>query len=216
MKHLKSYNESINIFRNLKIKYICNKYGITNYTINDDGSIDVNGGVSLEIRDLTEIPLKFGKVSGHFNCGRNNLTSLEGCPKSVGGVFDCHDNDLTTLKGCPKLVDGFTCTDNILTSLEGCPESVGGGFTCRYNRIVTFEHLPLSIGGEFRCNSNPIFEIWKLFEDYDKIEFLNDCDPIREPDANSKEPIVILDRLNFFLEEIGKSPVEEVRRYKCI
>jgi len=72
------------------------------------------------------------------------------------------------------------------------------------------------LGGEFYCVDNPIYEIWDLFEDYSKIEFLNDCDAIREPDNNSKEPIIILDRLNFFLEEIGKPTVTKVEGYKCI
>jgi hypothetical protein len=57
---------------------------------------------------------------------------------------------------------------------------------------------------------NLIYNIWELFKDYDRIDFFNDCDPIREPD------IIILDRLNFFLEKIGKQPVSEVKGYKCI
>ena len=50
----------------------------------------------------------------------------------------------------------------------------------------------------------------KLFEDYSKIDLFNDCDPIREPD------IIILDRLNFFLEKIGERSVSKVEGYKCI
>jgi len=66
------------------------------------------------------------------------------------------------------------------------------------------------VGGYFDCYNNPIYEIWKLFEDYYEIDFFNDCDPIREPNT------IILDRLNFFLEKIGKPPVSEVKGYKCI
>jgi hypothetical protein len=72
------------------------------------------------------------------------------------------------------------------------------------------------LGGEFYCADNPICEIWDLFEDYSKIEFLNDCDAVREPETVYKEPIIILERLNFFLEEIGEKPVTEVKGYKCI
>ena len=35
MKHIKKFNESTD-----NIISICKKYGITNYTINEDGSID--------------------------------------------------------------------------------------------------------------------------------------------------------------------------------
>ena len=54
MKHIKLF-ESFN-----DIDSICKKYNITNYTINSDGSIDVDGDVNLSNRGLTKLPLKFG------------------------------------------------------------------------------------------------------------------------------------------------------------
>jgi len=97
------------------IHKICKEYGIKNYTVNTDGSIDVDGDVSLFGIGLTKLPLKFNHVSGYFNCIFNNLTTLEGGPQSVGGHFYCRNNNLTTLEGCPK--------------------SVGGDFYCSYNPI---------------------------------------------------------------------------------
>ena len=47
------------------------EYGVENYTINEDLSVDVDGD---------------------FYCNANNLTSLEGCPSSVGGGFNCGNN----------------------------------------------------------------------------------------------------------------------------
>ena len=164
MKYLKPYNKLFE--NNQSIHDICSKYGIENYTINDDGSIDVNGDVNLSSRNLTKLPLKFRNVSGDFNCHDNQLRSLEGAPQSVGGHFSCYDNKLT--------------------SLEGAPQSVGGGFY---------------------CINNPVFNIWKLFQDFDKIELFNDYDTLREIDG---KPHVVLDRLNSFLMDIGKDPVEKV------
>jgi hypothetical protein len=151
-------------------------------------------------------------VGGGFYCDNNKLTSLEGCPKSVCGDFYCHSNRLTSLEGCPKSVGGgFYCNDNQLTNLEGCPKSVGGNFHCRYNNIETFEGLDfVNIGGNFNCSNNPIWEVWNLFKDHTKFEFFNDCDIIRE------NKVIILDRLNFFLDYIGKNTVTEVEGYKCI
>ena len=77
------------------ISLICKQYGITNYTINSDGSIDVNGYVNLSYRHLTELPLMFNRVTGLFNCSYNQLTSLEFSPDYVGGDFDCEYNNLT-------------------------------------------------------------------------------------------------------------------------
>ena len=85
----------------LQIEEICNQYNITNYSINPGGSIDVDGDVRLSFRNLSKLPLKFGKVTGRFFCNDNKLTSLEGCPEEVGGDFYCHSNNLCSLEGCP-------------------------------------------------------------------------------------------------------------------
>ena len=123
MKYLKYFKESKE-----DIHSLCKKYDIRNYTINEDGSIDVDGNVYLNGKKLIELPLKFGKVSGHFNCSRetnlipawNQLTSLEGSPREVGGDFHCYRNQLTSLEGSPREVGGdFHCSNNQLESLEG-------------------------------------------------------------------------------------------------
>jgi hypothetical protein len=248
MKYLKLFEN----FNEEDIHSICKRYGIRNYTINSDGSIDVYDDVNLFNKKLVKLPLKFNVVSGYFDCSYNKLTSLEGCPekissnfycsnnkltslegcpekingdfycygnyltllegcpKKIGGNFSCFNNKLTSLKGCPKKIGGnFYCYNNLLTSFEHCPKGIYGDFYCFNNKITSFDYLPFSIDGNFVCRYNPIYNIWKLFEDYSKIDFFNDCDPIREPD------IIILDRLNFFLEKIGKQPVGEVEGYKC-
>ena len=76
------------------ISLICKRYNITNYTINDDGSIDVVGNVNLCGRDLIELPLRFNKVSGNFCCYVNKLTTLKGSPKWVGDGFFCFENNI--------------------------------------------------------------------------------------------------------------------------
>jgi hypothetical protein len=98
----------------MNIDEICEYYGIKNYTINPDGSIDVDGNVHLHNRKLTKLPLKFNKVTGDFNCFWNNLTTLEGSPTYVSSWFDCSYNELTSLEGCPNYVDNFVCSDNPL------------------------------------------------------------------------------------------------------
>ena len=55
------------------IDSICKNFGIKNYTINEDSTIDVDGNVYLRNKGLTKLPLKFGKVSGNFDCYNNQL-----------------------------------------------------------------------------------------------------------------------------------------------
>ena len=103
-----------------EIHDICEKYNITNYTINPDGSIDVDGDVNLSNRNLTKLKLNFNKVSGSFYCHYNKLTTLEGCPKEVSGDFFCSFNHITSLERSPIELGGdFFCSFNHITSLEG-------------------------------------------------------------------------------------------------
>jgi hypothetical protein len=136
------------------IDAICKKYGIKNYTINPDGTVDVDGNVNLF--GLKKLPIKFGKVSGRFDCSYSQLTTLEGSPKEVGGWFNCSYNQLTTLEGAPKVVGNFDCRNNQLTTLEGAPKVVGGGFNCYNNQLTTLEGAPKEVGGNFYCGSNKL------------------------------------------------------------
>ena len=55
-----------------EIKTWLDKYEIKNYTISDDLTVEVNGGVDLSNKSLKEIPFKFKKINGFFDCSYNN------------------------------------------------------------------------------------------------------------------------------------------------
>jgi len=190
MKYLKLFES----FDESEIHKICKKYKIKNYTINSDGSIDVDVAVNLyNEKGLTKLPVKFNKVSGNFWCSSSNLISLEGSPTEVNG--------------------NFLCTNNELTSFQYSPKIIRGDFYCSKNNIKTFEYFPNHVGG-LDCRHNPIYEIWELFKDNTKIELLNDCDIFRDEETNT--PSVIIDRLNDFLLTIGKPQVYRVYQYRSI
>ena len=112
------------------ISLICKQYKIKNYTINDDGSIDVMGDVNLWNKGLTELPLTFNKVSGYFDCAGNNLTTLKGSPRWVGGGFYCDNNQLTSLEFSPEYIDrNFWCQYNNLTDNYCNTEILGDFYT---------------------------------------------------------------------------------------
>ncbi len=186
MKYLKKFNKEILFFNKIKkykIDEICKKYNIKNYTINPDGSIDVDDGVNLYNYRLAKLPLKFNKVNGYFYCSINELTKLEGSPVEVNGNFYCNSNKLTSFKYTPKIIRGI--------------------FDCRSNNIKTFEYFPSYVKNSFCCDSNPIYEVWKLFEYTTKIELLNDFDIFRDEDTD--EPAIVMDRLNDFLLTISRT-----------
>ena len=137
-----------------KIHKICKVLKINDYSINPDGSIDVNGDIELRHLHLHKLPLRFNYVNGNFDCASNWLKTLEDCPRHITGYFDCSDNILTSLEGGPKTIgNGFDCSYNHkLTSLEGGPvvnenyyyycqiESLVSldGFLGNYNQLVCY------------------------------------------------------------------------------
>ena len=66
-----------------KIKEICKKYDIIEYTINNDMSINANQNVFFSGKGLEALPLNFNEVNGAFQCERNYLLSLKGAPNYV-------------------------------------------------------------------------------------------------------------------------------------
>jgi hypothetical protein len=175
MRYLKLF-ESFDDISSVKTKEICKKYNITNYTINEDGTIDVDDSVNLSYKGLTELPLRFRNVSGSFWCDSNKLISLEGSPKSVGGSFLCYNNKLTSLEGSPQSVGvHFDCYHNLLKNLKGCPQTVGSNFICRDNKLFSLDGIDrISVGGDFYFHNNPCYKIYKEWINTDRREELLD------------------------------------------
>ena len=198
----------------MSIEEICNKYGIENYTINDDGTVDVDGDVIIWGCNLNEMPLKFNKVTGDFNCSENAQNNLKGSPRWVGGNFYSRFNKLTTLEGCPEKVGvGFKCSANKLTDLKFSPKYVGGNFTCNWNDITTLDGFESEIKGiasytisgfeytkklvtTFHCAGNPIASI---FNDVDK-DFLRTFKSFKVLNNG----VINLKRLKYVMEMFDK------------
>ena len=230
VKHIKLFEKFENDTSSI-IESICIEYYIKNYTVNVDGSVDVNGSVNLSNRHLKLLPLKFGKVTGEFDCVNNKLTSIEGCPKEVGGIFYCYGNELITLEGAPKEVGGsfycgnnklitlegcpkevggnFNCAHNKLTSIEGCPREVGGGFYCYNNSLKSLEGCPKEVGGKFKCSYNPISSIYDLFPDHKSFMNSLDYNYLRGTD-------IVFSRFKEACEEAGVTLPKKIKGYNYI
>ena len=223
MKHIKPYK----IFESTSPNFpttregvieVCEKYEIKNYTINDDLSIDVDGGVYLDERNLEYLPLKFNYVSGDFNCDQNELESLEGCPITVDGNFDCYRNKLITLEGSPSVVNGnLICYVNELETLEGSPKTINGNFLCFVNKLKDLEYFP-EVSDYINIRDNPVNLLVYTFienEETDSfmIEDFIDYEIVRNGDT------VMLDRLQTFIEgfDLEMPNLKDIKKhYKII
>jgi hypothetical protein len=125
-----------------EIRKLLKQYFMTKASvfIRDNGTVYIGGAIDLKIsKKVNQLPVKFDKIAGCFDCVNNRLTSLENSPEEIGGAFDCSGNRLTSLIGAPKRIEGdFTCWDNPLTSLAGIPEYVGNRIWISYSK-----NLPL-------------------------------------------------------------------------
>ena len=140
MRHIKRYNQLFESHQDLtqEQRDWLDECTEGKWQVNPQtGLVDIEGNFKCFRQGLTDFKgVRFGNVSGDFDCYSNKLTSLEGSPQSVGRDFYCSRNQLTSLKGAPQSVGkDFDCSGNSLTSLEGAPLSVGGYIECFENPI---------------------------------------------------------------------------------
>lgn len=173
--------ENDNDFPNSKEEVVARlkKYKISNYTVNDDLTVDVSSDVDLSFKKLKKIPVRFGKIGGSFRIqGNLFLDSLEGCPYHVEGSFNCSRNNLETLEFAPQYVGAnyaaMNCklmslgkmprevggsvdlSGNKLTSLAGCVKDVGLDFSCQNNKLENLEGGPRFVGRQFNSDNNQL------------------------------------------------------------
>lgn len=84
------------------------------WEIDSNGTLDVEGCIMIRNYHGQKLPIKFGKVSGWFDCAYNHLTTLENTPDEVGDTFDCSYNQLTSLEGAPNTAENFWCNNNLI------------------------------------------------------------------------------------------------------
>ena len=142
------------------IEAILKDLDIQDYTIQENGTVDVASSVDISFMDLEKIPLSFGRIRGDFNCSNNRLKSLAGAPHSVGISFFCHNNLLTSLEHGPhQLGKSFICKGNRLITLNGAPDTINGSFDCSENHLVSLAAGPVMVNGTYDCSHNRLSDL---------------------------------------------------------
>ena len=137
----------------------------------------VKGDIDISNMKLEELPdLSTVTVLGFFDCSKNNLKSLKGCPSRVkdffcgfndltsleygpvsARVYSCFCNNLETLKGAPEKVEKFVCSFNDLETLKYGPKEAVI-YDCSNNKLINLSGKPKYSGTEFFCKGNNFFE----------------------------------------------------------
>ena len=119
----------------MNIDEICKKYGIRDYIINDDGSIDVNGSVDFRNYNLTELPLNFNKVTNKLI---SNVTA-----KEISSIDELKD---LLIKQIENRVRWRESVKNMINNevnhfIEIGPGKVLSGLVKRINREVKIDTI---------------------------------------------------------------------------
>ena len=76
------------------------------------------------------------------------------------GDLDIPRQNLTSLEGCPKIINGsFYCSVNNLESLVGGPEKVKASYFCDNNQLLSLDEIAFYIGNNLSFEGNPIESI---------------------------------------------------------
>lgn len=146
-------------------------YRIYSYIINDDLTVNINGNISLANYKFSHFPVKFGTVSGNFNCSDNSsLLSLEGAPTSLTGSFICtYCPNITALEGIGEVLSG---AKGLLYFTWEYIDKGGLGFLqTEASRLAEISTAPFKIINKYMKRKDDIFEcqselIEAGYEDY--------------------------------------------------
>ncbi len=100
-----------------KIHRFCKKHGVNNYSINPDGSIDIDGGVCFMNFKEEFFPIPFNKVSGFFECVNCNLTTFKNMPREIGRWLLCSNTPFRTFEHFPLVIKEGLHIDNLTTPI---------------------------------------------------------------------------------------------------
>lgn len=111
-----------------QIKWFLNTKYIMNYTIEDDGTVNVDGDVTLTGCGigLQECPVKFGVVKGNFTTNDVNFKTFKNFPTEVGGnLLIKMSLTVPDYTGFPAVIKGVASMKTIKAgSLKGFPQRI--------------------------------------------------------------------------------------------
>lgn len=214
------------------------------FNINDDGTIDVYGSVIIRGGDKSSFNgIKFRYIIENFkqiyyyyfdhlpekvygnltlkDCGINSFKELP--IKFVKGDVNLSGNNISTFENIFEFNGDLDISSNDIYSMDFFPENFTGDLEFYLNPIINIKIVEQDnkgydyIGGDDSLISYLVNDI-KVNSGY-KLELFNDYDPIRPPDSSGKKPIIYLERLNSFLNEVGFKDLlvnNAIKRYYTI
>ena len=141
-----------------KIANWLKKNGVTNFTINDDNSVDVDGDLVFDGLRHEKLPVNFKSVTGSVSLVGALLKTLEGLPDEINGDFNISAMKLDTTAGFPMKVHGdchLSKLDVKATLSTSRMAHVEGDLIINGWLATSFVGLPGYVGGDFMVKEAP-------------------------------------------------------------
>jgi len=194
-------------------------YGKKYININDDFTVDVAGNVGIRFGYDRDLPCKFNRINGNFFIELSFSIDdfIDKFPERVEGKLSITNCGLDSLKNLPTRYVGkdFDCNSNNLQTFEGLPEHIVGDINAESNDIYTCEFLE-DFEGDVSLYLNPVQyvqfrsgnsiqtlqEILTSNSENDMYDLFKACDPIYPPLKKYGKPIIYLNRMEAFANEL--------------
>ena len=196
------------------------EYGKIWININDDLTVDVLGDISIRFGyDIKDLPCKFNRINGNFFIKLSFAIGdfIDKFPERVDGKLSITNCGLDSLKHLPTKYVGkdFDCSSNNLQTFEGLPEYIGGDLNADSNDIYICDFLENFEGGvslylnpvqyvQF-LNGNFVQTLQEILisnSENDIYDLFKSCDPIHPPLKKYGKPIIYLNRMDVFANEL--------------
>lgn len=195
-------------------------YGKFKININDDFTVDIYGNVGMQFGyDIKDLPCKFNRINGNFFIELSFAIGdfIDKFPERVDGILSITNCGLDSLKDLPTKYVGkdFVCNSNNLQTFEGLPEYIGGDIDADSNDIYICDFLENFEGG-VSLYLNPVQYVQFLNVNFvqtlqeilisnsenDIYDLFRSCDPIHPPLKKYGKPIIYLNRMDAFANEL--------------
>lgn len=208
-----------------KIKFMCDKFALSDYTINDDLSVDVNKSVYLQSFEyngklLSYLPFKFGIINGIFDVSHTIISNFINFPskldklvinytniKSLEGLPICKDlcmrgTDIKDISMVPTNVNIFANDTKLTYVTENIPIFVTN--TPIYNLIVELDFLFMRYTNYHNEKKEQI-----LLSTKEWIERLNEFEVIKNIDE--LDLISMNSLFDFYKQPFGSYEIQRIK-----
>lgn len=123
---------------------------ISNYRINLDKTVSVDGTVNLFNHNLNNLPIKFDKVNGDFLVRHNLFANFKGFPNEIGGDLSVsHNKNLKSFSGASGIIvrGKVYMAETGIRSLEGVSDIFAGIYGNGVNFSLTQFESDIKTGG---------------------------------------------------------------------